>query len=102
LGLFGSKFTEGNLVLIILVIGQLVNASTGSVGVLLNMSGNQKIYRRAILTVISIYIVTSPIATYFFGMLGTAATTSFCVILINVWLVFSVKKKLNLRASYPF
>ena len=101
LSLFGGEFVHGSAVLSVLVIGQLINAATGSVGVLLNMSGNQKIYRRVILIVVSIFIITCPIATIIFGMLGTAITTSFSVILINIWLVVIVRKKLNIRTSFP-
>jgi O-antigen/teichoic acid export membrane protein len=101
LGLFGNEFREGSLILIILVFGQLVNAATGSVGVLLNMSGNQKIYRKAILAVVVVFIIACPIATIFFGIIGTAIITTIAIISINVWLVVKVRKKLMLKTSYP-
>ncbi len=101
LGLFGSEFQNSGIILIILIIGQLVNAATGSVGVLLNMSGNQKIYRQSILVVVIALAITCPIATFYFGLIGTAITTTLSIIFINVWLVIRVRKKLKLKTSYP-
>jgi len=43
LGLFGDEFTSGATALRIVALGQLVNVGTGSVGGLLNMTGNQRI-----------------------------------------------------------
>ena len=40
MGLFGAEFTAGSQVLVILVLGQLVNVATGSVGWLLSMTGH--------------------------------------------------------------
>src|SRR5690606_15230200 len=49
LGLFGEEFKAGYTVLVVLVISQLVNAATGSVGVFMNMSGRQKTIRNVFL-----------------------------------------------------
>jgi len=48
LGLFGAEFKRGKWVLIPLLLGQLANAATGSVGVMMNMSGYQKKLRNII------------------------------------------------------
>ena len=45
LNIFGSEFLLGKNILIILVIGQLVSSSCGSVGILMNMVGKQKVQR---------------------------------------------------------
>jgi O-antigen/teichoic acid export membrane protein len=41
--LFGASYVAGARVLVIMAVGQLLNAASGSVGVLLVMSGHQKI-----------------------------------------------------------
>jgi len=43
LGLFGQEFTVGANAFIILTIGQFINVSTGSVGLLLNMTGKENL-----------------------------------------------------------
>jgi O-antigen/teichoic acid export membrane protein len=42
LSLFGDEFREGAPALAILAVGQLINASTGSVGILLTMTGHER------------------------------------------------------------
>jgi O-antigen/teichoic acid export membrane protein len=42
LNLFGENYLSGRSALFILCVGQLVNAATGSVGVLLNMTGHER------------------------------------------------------------
>lgn len=41
MGIFGTEFQAGSLILAVLALGQLANVGTGSVGTLLYMSGNQ-------------------------------------------------------------
>ena len=43
LSFFGPQFTDGQYALILLCLGQAVNAGTGSIAVFLNMSGHEKI-----------------------------------------------------------
>jgi hypothetical protein len=45
MGLFGPAFAESSEALVILAVGQLANISTGSVVVLLTMSGNERLVR---------------------------------------------------------
>ncbi len=42
LSLFGDAFTSGSVALRILLLGQLVNAATGSVGAMLTMTGHER------------------------------------------------------------
>jgi len=58
LQIFGGQFVEGYSVLIILSIGQLINASTGSVGVFMNMSGRQGVLSK-IFAYSSIFLLIS-------------------------------------------
>jgi O-antigen/teichoic acid export membrane protein len=103
LGLFGKEFEDSQNILIILCIGQFVNTSTGSVMILLNMSGNQTIYLRIlivslILTTISLWIIT-PI----FGIVGVALIIFFKMILVNIAACLVVFFKINIVSFYwPF
>ncbi len=66
LGLFGSNFSAGYPILVVLVIGQTVNAVTGTVGLVMTMGGME----RAVLKV---------------HTLGLAMTAILCLALIPVW-----------------
>ena len=66
LALFGPQFEAGAHVLIVLTIGQFVNAMTGPVGYLLNMSGFQRIEGRI-------------------AVVGALMTAGLCFALIPVW-----------------
>ncbi|MFK8183932.1 MAG: flippase [Phormidesmis sp.] len=42
LNLFGADYSRGRVTLMLLCAGQLINAATGSVGILLNMTGHER------------------------------------------------------------
>ena len=42
---FGQGFSSAYLALVFLVVGQFVNSISGSTGMFMNMTGNQKVYR---------------------------------------------------------
>ena len=49
MGLFGSEFILGSSVLIIISIGQFINAASGSVGSIMQMTDNQKKFQNIII-----------------------------------------------------
>ena len=66
LGLFGSEFISGFWVLVTLSIGNVVNASLGPVGILLNMTGKHK----AVRNIISSVAILTGLAYFLFGATG--------------------------------
>lgn len=84
MGLFGSEFTIGQSVLISLGAAQLINASSGSVGLILIMTGFQKIelINSVILGGLNIFLNILLIPTY--GILGAALATGLSIVLINL------------------
>ena len=97
LSLFGSVYTQGALVLIILAFGQLVNIMTGSVAMLLSMTKYERELRN--MTIITALIVL-PFGFYLissFGLIGAAITTSFSIALHNLLLALSVYSKLGIN-----
>lgn len=100
---FGEEYLEGKLSVLILVIGQLFNASMGSVGLLLNMSGNEKVFRNIILctTTITIFLCVFLIPTY--GFIGAALAVTINEFIWNSISSYYVKKKMNIISFYlPF
>ena len=83
LGIFGPTYTQGEVALLILCFGNLVDAGTGSVVQLLAMTGHLRIL--LINSVISI-IVNIGLSFFFvqyFGILGAALAAALAVIIIN-------------------
>ncbi len=96
LSLFGPHFEAGALALIILSIGQFVNAATGPVGYLLNMSGYHRIEGRiavagAVMTV-GLCFALIPL----WGLLGAAAANAIATASCNLLRVYFAKTCLGI------
>ncbi|MBM7571382.1 oligosaccharide flippase family protein [Aquibacillus albus] len=92
LSLFGKEFIGGWFVLIILGMGQFINSITGSVGYLLNMTGNQKVYRNIAITSALCNILLNFILIPLFGLMGAAIATAFSTALLNIGSTIQVKR----------
>lgn len=92
LGLFGAEFSEGYSALVVVAVGQLINAVTGPVGHILNLCGHQKI--EAFMSVLSVVVnvVFCIIFIPLYGFLGAAIANASAVILCNVLRVFAVRR----------
>jgi O-antigen/teichoic acid export membrane protein len=93
--LFGPQFTTGLTALWILSIGQLINSFTGSVGILLTMTGNERIFSKIMLYSALIAIGLHLILIPHFGIIGASAATSSSIALRNLWTASMVYKHLN-------
>ncbi len=96
-GMFGSPFAAGHVALAIVAAGQLANAGAGSVGILLNMSGNERDTARgmaigAISNVILNLVLIPP-----FGMNGAALATAASIVLWNGLLWYFAKRRLGIQ-----
>lgn len=99
LGLFGKAFAAGYPILAILTIGHLVNAITGPVGYLLNLTGFQTDSARVYGWAASANIVLSLAGIQLFGMTGAAIATAASVAMSNIWLYLLVRRRLGVSAS---
>ncbi len=99
LSLFGSEFSQGTKALIILCVGQIVNVVTGSVGLLLNMTGNERYtsISRGGSTILN--IILNALLIPHWGLEGAAIATASSSILINIENTIWVRKKLGIHCS---
>jgi O-antigen/teichoic acid export membrane protein len=74
--IFGDKFVSGAYVLMILTGGQFINAITGSVSVLLVMSGNERLHRNSFIFSMIICVTLNFILVPTFGLIGAAIATA--------------------------
>lgn len=96
LQIFGPQFTDGAGPLRILALGQLVNVATGSVGVLLVMTGHEKLMRNIVALSAALNLLGALILVPRYGPGGAAMSTACSLAFMNIvsWLV--VRKKLHI------
>jgi O-antigen/teichoic acid export membrane protein len=96
---FGVNFFNSQEALLILCLGQLINILSGSVGMLLLMSGYQRfsIYSLAISTAFN--IMFNIILTPKYGIVGTAIATAASIGMWNCLMYLFVRKKINIRPT---
>jgi O-antigen/teichoic acid export membrane protein len=84
LELSGSSFVAAWPLLVVLSLGNMIGAATGTVGYMLLMTGHQKFsFFNSIATVI-LNIVLGLILTPRYGAMGTAISTAFAIVVINL------------------
>jgi O-antigen/teichoic acid export membrane protein len=103
MGIFGTSFEVGAVVLAVGTVGQLFNCAVGSVGYMLLMSGNQvrvvKIQAVSAILMIASSVVLIPRL----GIIGAAISTAATVVIANAWLLAAVYRRLRIfpyRADY--
>ncbi|WP_204102177.1 MULTISPECIES: flippase [Spirulina sp. CCY15215] len=99
LGIFGSEFIEAHWALKILVIGQFINALSGSVGNLLSMTGYQNQLMLVSSCTALINLILNAIAIPLWGIVGAALTTALTLSIWNIWLVAIVMRKLEVNPT---
>lgn len=97
LSFFGEEFIQSKDLLRILVLGQMVNVATGSVGYLLTMTGHMKDMRNVMYIVGSLSIGLLLLLVPLFGVYGSAIATSVGLVIQNLLAVWFVNKRLGLN-----
>lgn len=97
--IFGPEYILGTAPLTILAIGQLANASFGSVGALLNMTGHERDTMRGMVAAIMVNIILNLLLIPLFGMVGAATATATSYVVWNVILWAYVRRRLGIESS---
>ncbi|NND64118.1 MAG: oligosaccharide flippase family protein [Flavobacteriaceae bacterium] len=97
--IFGEEYGASYIPLVILCIGQLVSSMAGSVGLLLSMTGNQKVFSNSNIQMLIILVVTSIPMVIYLDVTGAAIVISFTLIIQNIILLKYVRKNLNINTS---
>ncbi|MEO6168670.1 MAG: flippase [Chitinophagales bacterium] len=92
MGVFGEGFIEGSLSLIILAIGQFINAATGPVNNVLIMTGKQKLNRNIMVGATIVAVILDLVLIPRFGAVGAACVNTFGVFVMNIIPFFLIKK----------
>ena len=103
LGLFGEEFKVGVTAFIFLSCGRLISSFSGSVGNILQMTGNQNIYEIILLIGAILNVVLNLILIPLYGINGAAIASMSSLIVWNLSMVLVVKQKFGFYTFYiPF
>ena len=97
--LFGAEFRGAYWPLVVLAIGQLVNAWFGPTGMLLNMTGFEREVTRAVAVAAGMNVVLNLLLIPPFGVVGAAIATSASLVFWNVWLWLVARWRLGVNCS---
>ncbi len=97
--LFGEAFTQGRATLAILSVGQIVNASMGSVGLLLVMTGHEKSAAIGVGISAALNVILNALFIPKWGDAGAAIATASSMVTWNILLAIWVYKKLGIHST---
>jgi O-antigen/teichoic acid export membrane protein len=101
LTIFGSEFIDGKGALIILSIGQLISAFSGSTMIVLNMTGREKAGRNILLVTVVVNLILNYVLIPKFGIMGAAYATMISTVIWNVVSVIFIYKSFGFF-TFPF
>ena len=96
---FGESYSHASVILKVLVVVQTVAVLGGPLGTLLNMTGLEKKHILGMAVSIIINIALNAFLIRPFGALGAAIATFFSILLSRVFLLYLVRKNLNLKPT---
>lgn len=103
MGIFGKEFRYGSTALVILSIGQFINAFSGSVGYFLTMTGKQHIFSNIFVLSTILNGILSIILIPLFGINGCAIGFTTGMVFWNIVSLVYIKKKYGIETYYlPF
>ena len=99
LGVFGAEFLAANSALYILIVGRILNAASGSAGVLLTMTHNEGFTALGVGISAVTNIILNALFIPAYGIEGAALATTISMILWNVLLVIFARRRLGIRTT---
>jgi O-antigen/teichoic acid export membrane protein len=96
--LFGSEFTSGSFILIVLLCGIVIRSSIGPAEALLVMAGRQKMCAGIYAITLSVNIALNIALIPMFGILGAAIATSIALVFESAALHSAAKRALDIHA----
>lgn len=96
--LFGSEFTSGSFILIVLLCGIVIRSSIGPAEALLVMAGSQKMCAGIYAITLSVNVALNIALIPVFGILGAAIATSIALVFESAALHSAAKRALGIHA----
>lgn len=95
---FGKEFTQGGFVLAVLAAGQIANVFTGSLGVILIITGNEKLTQNLTIASTIALVIISFLLIPSMGGIGAALAISISGTGLSVASAFYVQRRLGIKA----
>jgi O-antigen/teichoic acid export membrane protein len=103
LDFFGKEFSAGVAPLIVLAIGQIINAICGPVMYILTMTGKEKKARNIIIVASVINLGLNLYLIPIYGLMGAASATAISTVVWNILAVIQIKKEYGfISIPHPF
>lgn len=102
LSMFGAEFIDARNTLLILLFGQFINILSGSVGFILQMTGNEKVFQRILFYSLIINIILNYFFINMYGIEGAAIASVLSMTFWNLSSVVFVYKKYNILTIFSF
>lgn len=99
MSIFGHEFRDGAGVLLILLLGQLINVATGSVGTLLMMTGYEEHLGRLTLISAVLLLLVCVLTIPSYGAVGAAIGATSSLAFLNAGALWLAERKLGIQAS---
>jgi O-antigen/teichoic acid export membrane protein len=96
MSLYGPDFASGKTILMILLLGQLVNLTSGSVSTFMMMSGHERILRDIVLASVVLQLALILAFAPNFGSVGVAIALASTMAIKNLVTVYMVYRKLGI------
>jgi O-antigen/teichoic acid export membrane protein len=99
MGLFGLQFVKGADAMALLCLAQFVNAALGSVGLILNMSDNERWTAGGVGIAALLNVTLNVLLIPRWGLSGAAVASAISLITWNLLLVYAVRSRTGLRPT---
>ncbi len=99
LAAYGEQYASGYPILVILAAGQIVNASCGSVGFILALTGNERLSLRILIGSLALNAGLVAALVPVLGMMGAAIGNTIAISVWNVAMVLAVRKKIGIHPT---
>lgn len=96
--IFGTSFTAGGGALVFLAVGQLMNAATGTAGVMVLMSGRSKLELFNVFTTLAIDTLLCYVLIPRYGVVGAAIANMTALVVVNVMRVIEIQTIMKMLA----
>jgi O-antigen/teichoic acid export membrane protein len=98
-GVFGPAYATGHLPFAILCLAQLGNVACGFTGLLLEMTGRERDATAGVAGGVLTNLVLNLVLIPPYGMAGAAVATAVGLLVWNMLLVVSIRRRLNINAT---
>lgn len=100
LSFFGEEFETGYIALLLLTTGQLINVASGAVGLFLDMTGHEKVFRNIVVSTGLLNIILNLILIPAYHINGAAMASMVSIMTWNILAGIYIKKTFGFSICY--